>query len=128
MLAAQLNELGISPQQPQTQPPQPEAPPRNNRSSSGSASAAAKQTTPSSNNNNNNNVLDANIHGFQQVNQQENEDHGQSHNLHRRRRRPDTAPRSAPLKIITHRHLAWSPDPSSPQRSGIGALRTQTAG
>lgn len=49
MLAAQLNELGISPQQSQ---PQPEAPPRNNRSQS--ASAVGKQTTPSSINNNNN--------------------------------------------------------------------------
>lgn len=48
MLAAQLNELGISPQQSQ---PQPEAPPRNNRSQT-SASAAVKQTTPSNNNNN----------------------------------------------------------------------------
>jgi hypothetical protein len=49
MLAAQLNELGISPQQSQ---PQPEAPPRNNRSQSATA-AGGKQTTPSNNNNNN---------------------------------------------------------------------------
>lgn len=50
MLAAQLNELGISPQQSQ---PQPEAPPRNNRSQPLAPAAAVKQTTPSNNNNNN---------------------------------------------------------------------------
>lgn len=47
MLAAQLNELGISPQQSQSQP---EAPPRNNRSQP-TASVAGKQITPSINNN-----------------------------------------------------------------------------
>lgn len=47
MLAAQLNELGISPQQSQ---PQPEAPPRSNRQQP-TAVVAPKETTPSNNNN-----------------------------------------------------------------------------
>jgi hypothetical protein len=46
MLAAQLNELGISSSQ--SQQPQPEAPPRSNRPHSSSMSG--KQMTPSNNN------------------------------------------------------------------------------
>lgn len=48
MLAAQLNELGISPQQSQSQP---EAPPRSNRSQP-AAAIAVKESTQSNNNNN----------------------------------------------------------------------------